>query len=151
MTTERAAVVRVRRLMAKHGPDLLARLRTGTPLRTALAALLLPPDVEDDLAARADVKAALASREESLRAQLADPDRGRRDAAIYELETLHGWRRPGTTTVEQRFGSILERFREWVRANPDAKAATTFNALRDLLVDKKETAAERRRNRRLGR
>jgi hypothetical protein len=150
VTTERAAVVRVRRLMSKHGPDLLAKLEAGTPLRTALAALQLPADVEGDLADRADVRAALARREEHLRAQLADPDRARRDAALIELRTLHGWREPGTTTVEQRFGAVLDRFREWVQSNPDAKAATTFNALAALLANKKETAAEKRRARRFG-
>lgn len=141
---------RLRTIMHKHGPALLAHVEAGTPLRTALAALQMPADVEGDLADRADVRAALARREEALRAQLSNPERHLRDAALVELKMLHGWREPGTTTVEQRFGAVLDRFREWVRGNPEARSAATFNALAEMLSSKKETAAEKRRARRFG-
>lgn len=139
---------RVRYLMRKHGPDLLAKLEAGTPLRTALAALQVSPELEDDLSGRADVRAALARREEHLRAQLGDADKGKRDAALVQLKLLFGWREPGSTTVEQRFGAVLNRYREWCISNGHA---AVFNVLHDLLHERKETAAEQRRARRLGR
>lgn len=128
----RARYERARKVMAKHGPDLLAKIEGGTPLSLALAALQLPPSVEDDLAGRPDVRAALARRAEHLRAQLADPDKAKREQAAYLLEVDHGVRRPGTTLIGDRLAVLLAKFRDWCTGHDRADA---FNELRRILLD----------------
>jgi hypothetical protein len=118
--------------MATHGPALVAQVEAGAPLVDVLDALGLPRDIAPDLGERAELRAAQARRRAVLRAQLAHVDKGQRDAAIYELETLHGWRRPGSKTAEERFSKVLARF---AAAQPDG-----YRVLYDMLIDAGEVS-----------
>jgi len=133
---------RYRRVLdAAKRPELLDALQKGTPLATAVDFVGIDPDLVSDLAERPEIRKAIAARRIELQGKLMSPEKGERDGALAELERQHGWRRPPSITVEDRFADVIERFREV--AAPEAYAV-----LHGILVQSGETAAERRRKRR---
>ncbi len=119
-------------LQGDRGPELLAKVAEGIPLRDALLILGLPTDLQDELADRSEVQAARAQHRVALRRQIADPAKERRDAAQYLLEVDHGVRRPGTKPAEERFAAVLQRFAE--------KCPDGYRILHTLLAEAGELA-----------
>jgi hypothetical protein len=128
---------RVRRTLAKHGAALVAQVEAGAPLVDVLDALGLARDLAPDLAERSELRAAQARRRAVLRAQLADPDKAKREQAVYLLEVDHGVRRPGTLSIGDRLGALLGRYRDWCGQHGHAEA---YNQWVDLLTDAGELA-----------
>lgn len=125
---------------AAANPELIEALEAGAPLPTALDLLGLDRDLASALADRPEVRTAIARRAIHLQDQLGHEEKGKRDAALIELERVHGWRKPNAETVAEKFHAMLTEFAE---KHPDAYAL-----FHTIIVREGETAAQKRKKRR---
>jgi hypothetical protein len=135
---ERALERRAR--AAAANPELLQALEAGAPILTSLDLLGIDRDLASALAERPEVRRAVARRAIALQDQLSHEDKGKRDAALIELERIHGWRKPNAQTVEEKFDDALTEFRG---VNPEGHAQ-----LHAILMREGENAAQKRKRKR---
>jgi hypothetical protein len=125
---------------AAGNPDLIAALEAGAPLATALDLLGIDRDLVGALADRSEVRTAIARRAIQLQDQLSHEEKGKREAALIELERVHGWRKPNAQTVDEKFNDALDEFRT---VDPEGHAR-----LYAILAREGETAAQKRKRKR---